>query len=342
MLRVDPGAVLRRQPADTAASVHVTSAAGLLEIAEQQGPWYRLRLPSTAVATDGWIRLADGEHRVLVLRSVWQVPRPSRSIDPQWLGLAKQHLSGGGREGRCGPYPLLTDVEPGPLLEACDRLAAFLDDVYRRRFGVEPMGQGGETILLFRRLDAFQRFVRAEGSASVGYAGHASSTRGYLVMYSGSQDLEDVVVTLVHELTHLVNWRALGGPLPRWLSEGLADGIGDATTAAGIGPLQGLSGVEMEARRLRQVAGSRGLPEIEELVRLSPEGFDAEPTDRHYEHSALLVRFLLMDTQLAPRFRAFLAELAAGNAYDAERLRQHLGVGWSELDRRFADWLASH
>ncbi len=341
MLRLDEGAVLRRQPRDDADSVHVTRTAGLFEIQAQQGPWYRLRLPAAVEATDGWVRLVDGQGRELLLRSVWQVPRPSRPIEQRRLDLAKQHMLGGGRSGRCGPYPLLTDVEPGPLLQACDHLANALDDVYDRRFGVQPLGQGGETILLFRQLDAFRRFVQAEGSTAVGYAGHASASRGYLAMYSGSQDVEDAVVTLAHELTHLVSWRALGGPLPRWLSEGLADGIGDSTTLSGIGPLRGISGLEVEAQRLRQVSGGRGLPKIEELVRLSPEDFDAGSDARHYEHSALWVRFLLLDAQLAPRFRAFLADLAAGQPYDADHLQRRLAVAWPELDRRFAGWLAA-
>ena len=341
MVRLDPGTVLRRAPTEDAASVHVTDADGLFEVQAHQGLWYQVRLPGALAATtdgSGWARLADGPHREIRLRSVWQSPRPSRSIDPQRLALAKEHLLGGGRMATCGAYPLLTDVEAGPLLEACDRLAASLDGVYEQRYGVRPQGRGSETIILFRQLDAFRRFVQAEGTSSAGYAGHASASGGYLVMYSGSQDAEEVMVTLVHELTHLVSWRALGGPLPRWLSEGLADGLGDSTTLQGIAPLRGQEGVEAEAQRLRQGTPT-GLPGSEALLRLSPEAFDARPTDRHYEHSALLVRFLLLDGQLAPRFRAYLGRLAAGQPYDADPLLRQLGVEGSELDRRFARWL---
>ena len=87
-----------------------------------------------------------------------------------------------------------------------------------------------------------------------------------MVLYLGEQDLDDFAVTLVHELTHLVSWRAVGGPLPRWLSEGLADGLGESATSQGIEPLNGIVGLEAEVQRLASGGGS--LPSSLELASL--------------------------------------------------------------------------
>lgn len=341
MVRLDRGMVVRAEADKQAQGLHVLPDAALLEVHSRQGSWFQVQLPSGLAADRGWLYLVDGDSRLLRLESVWQVPRPSRSISGERSALARQHMRIGPQQGRCGSYPLLTDVQDAVLLAACDRQAASLDAAYERRYGVRPVAEGGETILLFRELETFRAFLRAEGSSTGAYAGHASALGGYLVMYVGEQSRQQVIETLVHELSHLVSWRALGGPLPRWLSEGLADGLGDTATISGIEPLQGVHGAEAEARRLLETLDAAELPSSEALVSLGAEDFDAKPTDRHYEHSALWVRFLLLDPQLAPRFHGFLQELATGTAYDSKRLRMHLALDWHELDRRFMAWLRS-
>lgn len=342
MLRLDRGMVLRRQPKKDAPTVFLLPEAALLRVIDQQDAWYRVDATSLGADGPSWLYLEDGPSRELRVQSVWQTPRPSRALSASRRALALEHLGSDWTAGRCGPYPLLTDVNQAAALQACHRLAESLDAVYRQRFGVTPVGTAGETLILFRQLEAFRDFVRAEGLSSVGYAGHANASGGYLALYLGEQDLDDFAVTLVHELTHLVSWRALGGPLPRWLSEGLADGIGESATAQGISQPRGMDGLEAEAQRLRSASG--GFPSSLELASLDAQGFDARPQDRHYEHSSLLVRFLMLDDELAPRFRSYLGDLAAGQGVagqgdDPESLRHRLDISWDELDQRFSRWL---
>lgn len=75
-------------------------------------------------------------------------------------------------------------------------------------------------------------------------------SRGYTAIWAEPARPQSFARTLAHELTHVVHRRALGGDLPRWLSEGLADAIGDTATGAGIGTLEGLEGSEGIADRL--------------------------------------------------------------------------------------------
>jgi hypothetical protein len=263
--------------------------------------------------------------------------RPANAPSSHHLSLARLAM-GRPHEGRCGPYGLTTDSSDSRLLAACEKIGATLDGVYAERFGVTPIGTPVEGIILFGELAAYRHYVEEDGRLAAGYAGFASDIDGLVVLHAGS-GRKSAITTLAHELTHLVHRRALGTNLPPWLSEGLADAIGYGTTEEGIGPLRGVSGVEALADRLRGALARGWARPLEELAGLPRSGFDREVRSFDYEQSALLVRYLLLDPLLGPRFRGYLATLARGERYDAESLRAVLGVQWNELETGFARWL---
>lgn len=267
--------------------------------------------------------------------------RRPRSED---LALARQALSGGGRQARCGPYDLYTDVPGDRLIAACGRLAEGLEDEYTRRFGVEPTGAPAEAIFLFRDRKGLRRFTGSIAERSgrprlTGYAGHASAARGYVALHADSRDPDPTLRTLVHELTHLLNRRALGPELPRWLAEGMADAIGDRATEDGLLPLAGVRGSEGEAKRLRLALDAGQIGSVERLLALAPGEFDRGVVSYDYEQSAMLVRFLLDQPDLTPRLRTALSDLAAGEGYEAGRFLGQLGLTAAQLDRRFEAWV---
>ncbi len=271
--------------------------------------------------------------------------RLAETPDAALLGSARALLAGGGRRANCGPYQLYTDVADPRLIAACGRLASRLDDIYSARYGIQPRGEPAAAIVLFARVESYRAFAR-EGAVPMGYAGYALAARGLAIFYAGEQragggtkPLESFVTTLVHELSHLVNRRALGVNLPPWLAEGLADGIGDTATSEGFRPLEGTIGVEALALRLRQAQASARAGNLERLVSLKRGEFDRDVVSFDYEQSALLVRFLLSERELRSGFRGFLKGIAGGEAYDSERLADALDTDWAELDRRFEQWL---
>ena len=266
-------------------------------------------------------------------------PRPGIPASTELLGEARDHLDSGGQEGSCGRYSLIGDMADPVLLESCNLLASELDDTYAQRLGVIPLDDPAATIILFSDRQAFWDFSEQQGLSASGYAAHSKPSRGYTAIWADSRRPEDFAKTLVHELTHLVNRRALGGNLPRWLSEGLADALGDTATLEGIQPLRGFEGAEGQAERLRLAYETDQLQSVERLVVLEPGEFDSDSNSYDYEQSTLLVRYLLLDPELGPRFRIFLAELADGAAATPELLEKHLGVKAAELDRRLQNWL---
>ena len=270
-------------------------------------------------------------------------PRGRLADPPQaeLLAEARQALGSIGRRESCGPYPLWTDVTEPRLIAACGRLASELDELYAERYGIRPRGAPASSIVLFSKIASYRTFA-SESGVPLGYAGYALGARGLAIFYYASdQPFEAFLKTLAHELTHLLNRRALGVNLPPWLSEGLADGIGDTATSDGFRPLVGVRGSEAQASRLREAYASRRAGGVARLVALSRDEFDDGAVSFDYEQSALLVRFVLSQPDLASGFQIFLSDFAAGAIYSSERLAGALDVSLGELDRRFSAWVES-
>ena len=334
-LRVDQGLVLREKPDPSSPAVRILKQPQVLRVLEQRQGAYRVAYAGGT----GWVQ-SSSKTRELRIMATRSPPQPAVTADPEVLSRARRHLTGGGRELSCGPYTLLTDLEASPLLEACGRLASRLDQAYARRYGASPKGKPRETLILFRDQAAFRAFAATDGPVAKGYAGHARGADGYLALVVGHQPAERVIQTLVHEITHLISRRALGAPLPRWLSEGLADGLGDPATLAGLGSIQGLAGAEAVARRVLEIDE---LPNLRRLAGLSQREFDRDPRARDYEQGAVFVRFLMSDPERARSFKAYLKGIAEGESDGPDTLAQHLGLptdDWSQLDGEVRSWLS--
>lgn len=269
------------------------------------------------------------------------VPRPEprdRSPTLSKVRAARAHFSqdgSGGQELRCGPYLLWTDVRDERTLRACAQIGERLDAAYASRYGVRPRGMPRTGIVLFARLADYRSFVQADARLSAGYAGFASAADG-LVYLHGSDPRARTISTLAHELTHLVEARVFPRGLPPWLSEGMAEGIGQSAREEGLLPLASTPPDEASLRRLRDAYRSNEAGDLGRLFRASRSEFDRGVRSFDYEESALLVRFLASDARYAARFRTELARLAAGERYQAERF---LARERGDLARDFESWL---
>ena len=152
------------------------------------------------------------------------------------------------------------------------------------------------------RID-YEGFAQQQGMNTSGYAAHSMPSRGYAAIWADVSRL------------------------------------GDTATPEGIQPLQGFVGAEGQAKRLRLGYETGAVGSVERLIALGPGELDSTPNSYDYEQSTLLVRYLLLDPELGPRFRAFLVEISTGSTCTPALLEQHLGVDTAELDRRLQDWL---
>jgi hypothetical protein len=243
----------------------------------------------------------------------------------------------------CGPYRLMTDAD-APLLETLRALCAApvsgFEEAYAARLGVRPAHPPRGTLVVFADRRRFRRYVAAHVDLPQGYAAFSLAPKGLVVLPGGDLPPEEIARTLVHELAHLAHRRTFGVDLEPWLSEGLADAVGDSASPGGFAPLAGFVGVEGLRERLLGGYASGHAGTLERLVTLGRDRFDRGAVAHDYEQAALVVRFLLLDPELVPAFRAWLAGRARPGAGGAAFPPQD-GPGWGEIEGRFRGWLAA-
>ncbi|HVR28933.1 MAG TPA: hypothetical protein VMS86_05305 [Thermoanaerobaculia bacterium] len=279
------------------------------------------------------------------------LPLPGRLADPARLAEARSLFPASPVESRLGRYSLVTDVVDDGLLRALGAAAEEVEPLYGSRYGLTPVGEAAETIVLYRSEESYRLFQarseRIRGLASRGHVGW-----GMVALYAGEGAQRDAVAPVLrHELGHLLNRRSLGPALPPWLDEGIADDFAAFELDARLAPrepaLEAMRRVEenrieiwgtlASLDQLAREIATGSVPTIPELLGLDWDVFVEEPAaDLHYAASAWLVRYLLDESsEAALGFRSFLRGVARGGGAGADDLVTSLGRPWPELDAGF-------
>jgi hypothetical protein len=357
-VRLEAGEPIRRSPSTEAAPVTVVDVRVDVPIVERRDGWALVRYGSFK----GWIQLQPEEDFEAESKTAATTP------DSQRLTLARELLGRDIEPGRLGTLELYTDVKNRRLLRFLEKVVVGLPEAYRMRYGVDPGTVAHEAVVIFSRERDYRAYLRTVSDGGIRPQGHTS--RGLAVIFVGTQSREEVSAILVHELTHLLNRRALETlPYP-WLEEGMGNDLAYCRIAEGSGQLQlgslggrsvviehefyffgGESRTDREVRLEGPVASlsllQKRLEEqeagpLELLLRLRwYEFFDSVDPRPRYDRSAFFVRYLLdsEDGDLADGFRAYLLSLANGGAAGPAALRAALGQSWDELEQGFKDWV---
>jgi hypothetical protein len=281
-------------------------------------------------------------------------PLPGRPPPADLLARVIDRLSPERRQLRLGPYAATTDVQDPALLALLAGLAGEVEAVYRTRFGVVPVGEAREVIVLFRDQDAYTRLAREdERIAEIASAGH--TVNGLVAHYAGERPAAEVGATLVHELVHVLNRRALGPALPPWLDEGMAEDLAQSRLTldgrldpGGLGGEAYDRGDHVELRGglaaalvLQEAIADGAAPRVEEMLASPWQEFVAAGREQRYDAACFFVRYLLVGEGggLAPQFRAYLASIAQGGPTDGEALRRRLERPWPLLDLGWHVWM---
>jgi len=356
-LTLDPGSRLRLAPGLAAPLLEIVAESSPVQVLERYEGWARVRYG----IWKGWV-LEDGQDTGLLMTAA-PLDRQEELVK---LARARELLGARAREATLGPYRLVTDLGVDRLDPSLERLVSTLADSYRERFGLDPGPPRGEVIVIFTREREYRDFerddLRLEGLETQGYAATALLTDAdeptvddvgtLVVTYLGDRHPQLLREILVHELTHMLNRRAVGPYLPPWLEEGLAEDLAfsriDASGRLMLGSWGGSVATRAYAWNPRAASlsttfsGSRAAldallkswrspyrPELELLSRLSWEML-VTPASRPllYAQSAFLTRYLLdgAGDESAVNFRAYLADVAGGEL-GSDAL-------WSRLDSR--------
>jgi hypothetical protein len=367
---IPAGRRLHQSPEARSPVIQTLDAAGELPLLQRLGDWAEVRYGSRR----GWVWLgegappaaADDPQTGLAPESVDGAPQlPARAPWPDPARLESVEALIGPAVGHLGPWRLYTDRDDARLLATLDRIARHLPDGYRECFHLDPGSAGEAAIALIDDPAAYEQLAKEAGLGGLGLSGHSGGGVS-AVSLASADSAEDLEALTVHELTHLLNQRALGPELPPWLDEGMADHLAHLRTGRDgrllAGSLRGDVLLEREPRpvgpatsRRHQVVytGPRadlrtlllaerspgGLPLLA-LLELPHQRF-VEPETRHlhYAASAFFVRFLLAGERAAA-FHSFLAAVAAGGRADGAALAAALGVDdWEELEGELQRWL---
>jgi formamidopyrimidine-DNA glycosylase len=302
-------------------------------------------------------------------------PRPLPALPPDPVRLEEARtLLGEGRpaapEQSLGGYLLLTDLEDPALVARAMAVVSGLEVLYFERYGRPPVGEPREAIVLFESEADYRRFQAGEPRLA-GIGGTTGlASRGLVATFRGERSDDELLGTLVHELGHLLNRRALGPSLPSWLDEGLADDLGASRIDREGRLLPGSWSRTLDAqeREIRISGGEAALRDLAELfapaetkpgksqdlaaatdaasridlgamLALEWEEFVAEEgAELHYAAATAFIRMLLAAPASSGLFRDWLTSVAAGSSPAAEDLRMKLGRSWPELERALALW----
>lgn len=283
---------------------------------------------------------------------------PTRSADWRKLDKAKEMFGLRKPNGRLGPFELWTDVTDEELLRFLDQLAQVVEPAYFARYGRLPSGKPRHALVLFQKEEDYRAFS-PDSILSDSHVGHAGS--GVLAFFAGGRSRIDLARTLAHEMTHLLNDRALAVVLPQWLEEGLASDLGavwvESAEADGLGGVDlrshtdtGRAFVALEPDlRTLELAGTLAqgqLPDIGVFLTLAPEDFyKTSNLSLSYSWGAAFVRYLNSGDGGRHRrhWQAYLGAIAAGYDPTIAQFLEHFEItdsaGLQALEQGFRDWL---
>lgn len=334
-----PGTVLRAEPAAASAEVGRLRELADVPLFGRSGEWLRVQLRGRV----GWV---DPATPVFEARTRGRLTFDDRYLaqpPADLLGDVKKRLGLRRPNRSLGPYALYSDVEDERVIARLDGVAGRLHAAYGARYGLGVLERSSRPVIV---LFADEVDYRAVSSTVSSRPTHRSgfAIGGLAVFYVGDRPWPALVSTFVHELTHTLNRQAIGSGLPLWLEEGLAGDLGAVWVEDPDAPVPGLIAAAGEKsrwwpQRILQVWATASVDSsCEALTALEPAGF-YDSTGRNQAHSQLFVRCLLDggNGELAEGFRGFLDEVATGGRATPQRLLDHLGSTWPEIEAACVD-----
>lgn len=337
---IRPGNQVRARASEDAETIARLPALAHVPVLDQDGAWFQV----VYQGRQGWVDSAwqppysRRKARRGILR---QHAEPVRTPDLARRARARKQLGLKKSKRKLGPYELFTDVQDETLLAFLDQAAGMAEDAYYARFGRLPSGDPLRSAVIFAREADYRIYAETADLPLDRSTGHAGG--GVLAFYAEGKDRGELAATLVHEITHLLNDRALAWSLPPWLEEGLATDLGSLwvepdTAASGGASSYRITGIDSRLLYLDKLAQEGKLPFVTKLLTLDREGFYQENgPSASYALGAAFIRFML-ESEHADGFRAFLKKIADGMG--ANLLKQ-LDIEPVALERAFRQWLGT-
>lgn len=353
---VVPGVEIRDRPDLGGKVLLKIDAIANLPWTERKGDYFYV----THRDVKGWVYLPgydEGKAEAPPLGMAPEPPGPlvAKDADMATVAKAREVFRGSESLGWLGPYQLYSDVKDAALLDRLSHLADRVEPVYEKRHGHPGAGEAKGAVVLYAREGAYRTF-QAQSRRLRGLASTGHHDKGLVTLYVGDRHPDDVAATLVHELVHMMNRRALGPALPSWLDEGLCEDLAmskiDGKGNLVVGEIGGRtlrtgSRIDFEGAltsffRLRARLLAHELPTLVEIAARDWDGIaHSEERRGNYDLAGAWVRFLVEgeEGRRAAGWQSFLDHVASGGTPDAGALFAALGEDAELVEAGFRVWL---
>jgi hypothetical protein len=233
-------------------------------------------------------------------------------------------------------YTIYTDLDPDAAREAVLRMTRMADEYHARTAGF-----AGEITAKF----PFYLYTSAEDYyAAGGLSGTAGvfipdPTGGRLMAVAGRHPTAVTWHNVQHEGFHQFAHAVIGGRLPAWLDEGLAEYFGESIFT-GDGFVTGIVPPWRLARLKREISG-KSLKPVDGIMALSPEQWRDDLTIANYDQAWSMVYFLVHGEhgRYEDALSKCIRDSAAGRPF-AKAWAEHVGTD-AGFEQRWSDYWTS-
>ena len=227
-------------------------------------------------------------------------------------------------------YVIHTDLDMDTVREAYGRLTTMAKEYHRRTKSFAGA---------IRRKFDFHLFSSAEDYyAAGGLAGSAGVYTGRRLMARADEKIGRGVWQVVqHEGWHQFADKVIGGKLPIWVNEGLAEYFGQAIWTGdgfvtGVIPPGRLKRVQKLIRRGKMLG-------VLDMMRMSHTEWNGQLASRNYDQAWSMCHFLIHgdDGKYKDAFESFISDLSRGRPW-RQAFQARLGRNVTAFQKRYNKW----
>lgn len=228
-------------------------------------------------------------------------------------------------------YQILTDLDADKACEARLRVTLMFEEYAKRTRGFAGNGINGKLpFMLFRNIDDY--------IAAGGPPGTAGVFNGQRLMAAADPRFGDRVwSTVQHEGFHQFVVGAVGGDIPIWANEGLAEYFAEGQFT-GDDFITGLIPAE-RLKRIKSRFEKNEFKSLRDMMMLAHEVWNAEGSIVNYDQAWSMIHFLAHadDGKYQKPFNGFLRAVSNGDKWESAWER-NFGRGVREFQQRWKDY----
>jgi hypothetical protein len=230
-------------------------------------------------------------------------------------------------------YTIYTDIDADEEKEAAIRMTRMAEEYHERTKSFAGVIRNKFPFYLYRSRDDYYNAGGPPGSAGVFISAGADSK---LMAIAGRHLEQDTWHVVQHEGFHQFAHAVIGGHIPIWLDEGLAEYFGESIFT-GDGFVTGIVPPWRE-QRLKEEITTGQLKALSAMMELSPDQWSAQLNIKNYDQAWSMVHFLVHgdDGKYADAFAQCISEVSQGKTF-SNAWRHTIGPA-DGFEARWKDW----